>query len=284
MSMLPTRDVVVDGVRLRVADLGRGPVLVLLHGLTASHAIWEHTIAAFAGGWRVIAPDLPGHGASAKPDAPYTIDFYAGIVRSLGRALDVQEAVVVGSSLGGQVALELALGYPSWTRALVLAAPAFAYPPAFRPFGHVIQALTGQRVLRAALEQGLMQTFHDRATAGHEVTRRLLQERLADPDFPSFARAVARSLGGVLTCEPQALERIAQPVLLAWGREDRLVRLARSTTLQSQIPHARLAVFDACGHLPMLEQPTEFNRAVADFLALVLAAPRVAAGAAAGGA
>ncbi len=283
MSSLPTRDVLVDGVRLRVADLGRGPALVLLHGLTASHAIWEHTIAAFAGGWRVIAPDLPGHGASAKPDAPYTIDFYAGMVRSLGRALGIEEAVVVGNSLGGQIAIELGLWYPAWTRALVLAAPAFAYPPALRPFGRAIQALTGPRVLRTALEQGLQQSFHDRAKIGHQITRQLLQDRLADPDFPAFARAVARSLGGILTAESQPLERITQPVLLTWGREDRLVRLARSTVLQQQIPHARLAVFDRCGHMPMLEQPTEFNRAVADFLTAVMAAPRVPAGALAGG-
>src|SRR5262249_14324486 len=76
-------DVMVDGMRLRVAEAGQGPTLILVHGLTASHAVWELTLAAFADRWRVIAPDLPGHGESDKPDAPYTIDFFAGMVRSL---------------------------------------------------------------------------------------------------------------------------------------------------------------------------------------------------------
>ncbi|HYP31705.1 MAG TPA: alpha/beta fold hydrolase, partial [Burkholderiaceae bacterium] len=138
-----TRDLLVDGLRLHVAEAGDGPALLLVHGLTASHAVWEHTIEAFADRWRVIALDLPGHGASAKPDAPYTIDFFAGMVRSLARALGVDEAVVIGSSLGGRVALELAAWYPRFTRALVLAAPAYGYSPAMRPIGRALQAFTG---------------------------------------------------------------------------------------------------------------------------------------------
>src|SRR2546422_9048608 len=83
---LTERDVVADGIRIHLEEAGEGPALNLLHGLTASHFTWEHTIPAFADRWRVIAPDLPGHGRSDKPDAPYTIDFYAGVIRSLARA------------------------------------------------------------------------------------------------------------------------------------------------------------------------------------------------------
>src|SRR5262245_35738826 len=195
------RRVMVDGIRLHVAEGGDGPPLLLIHGLTASHAVWEQTIEEFARGWRVIAPDLPGHGDSDKPDAPYTVDFFAGMVRSLARELDVHEAVVVGSSLGGQVALELAAWYPTFTRALVLAAPAVGYSAAMRPVGQALQMLTGPRVLRASLSRVFQQNFHDRARIGHVTRRRILEERLVAPDFPAFARAVARSLGGVLTAE-----------------------------------------------------------------------------------
>src|SRR5439155_156044 len=79
---LIARDVVADGIRIHVVEAGEGPALILLHGLTATHFTWEHTIPAFADRWRVIAPDLPGHGRSEKPDAPYTIDFYAGVCRA----------------------------------------------------------------------------------------------------------------------------------------------------------------------------------------------------------
>jgi pimeloyl-ACP methyl ester carboxylesterase len=269
-----TRDLVVDGLRLHVAEAGDGPALLLVHGLTASHAVWEHTVEAFADRWRVIALDLPGHGASAKPDAPYTIDFFAGMVRSLARALGVDEAVVIGSSLGGRVALELAAWYPRFTRALVLAAPAYGYSPAMRPIGRALQAFTGPRVLRATFDEAFHQSFHDRRRIGHVVRHRILEERLRADDFPEFARAVARSLGGVLAAEAQPLERVTQPVLVVWGRQDRLVPLARSKGLLRKIPHARLHALDRCGHLPMLEQPAAFNQIVAEFLRAALAAPR----------
>src|SRR5436305_6682030 len=130
---LIARDIVADGIRIHVGEAGEGPALMLLHGLTATHFTWEHTIPAFADRWRVIAPDLPGHGRSEKPDAPYTIDFYAGVIRSLARALDVDEALVVGNSLGGQIAVELGLAYPRFTRALALAAPAGGSATGMRP-------------------------------------------------------------------------------------------------------------------------------------------------------
>jgi pimeloyl-ACP methyl ester carboxylesterase len=270
---LRRHDVVVDGLRLHVAEAGDGPALLLIHGLTASHAVWEPMLAAFADRWRVIALDLPGHGASDKPDAPYTVDFFAGMVRSLARELDVREAVVAGSSLGGQIALELAAWYPSFVRALVLAAPAVGYSAAMRPVGQALQMLTGPRVLRASLTQFFQQNFHDRTRIGHVTRRRILEERLAAPDFPAFARAVARSLGGVLTAEAQPLERVTQPVLVVWGRQDRLVPLARSTRLLRRLPHARLHVLEQCGHLPMLEQPAAFNRTVGGFLREALDSP-----------
>jgi pimeloyl-ACP methyl ester carboxylesterase len=266
-------NVVVDGMRLRVAEAGQGPPLILVHGLTASHAVWERTLAAFADRWRVIAPDLPGHGESEKPDAPYTIDFFAGMVRSLARELGVREAVLAGSSLGGQVVLELAAWYPTFARALILAAPAVGYSTAMRPVGQALRMLTGPRVLRASLAQLFQQNFHDRTRIGHVTRRRILEERLAAPDFPAFARAVARSLGGVLTAHAQPLERVTQPVLVLWGREDRLVPLARSQRLLRRLPQARLHVLEQCGHLPMLEQPAAFNRAVEGFLREALDAP-----------
>jgi pimeloyl-ACP methyl ester carboxylesterase len=268
------RNIVVDGLRLHVAEAGAGPALLLVHGLTASHAVWQPTIDAFADRWHVIAPDLPGHGESAKPDAPYTIDFFAGMMRSLARSLDVREAVVCGSSLGGRVALELALWYPAFTRALVLAAPAVGYSVAMRPVGQALQALTGPRILRVSLERFFQQNFHDRSRIGHVARRRILEERLTAPDFSDFARAVARSLAGVLRSEPQPIERVTQPALVVWGRQDRLVPLRRSQTLLRRIPHARLQVLERCGHLPMLEQPGAFNRVVTEFLRTASAAPR----------
>jgi pimeloyl-ACP methyl ester carboxylesterase len=260
-------DVVADGIRLRVVEAGQGPALFLIHGLSASHDIWEHVVDEFADRYRVIAPDLPGHGESAKPDAPYTIDFYAGVMRTLARELGVDAAVVAGTSLGGKIALELACWYPRFVRALVLSAPAGEYARGLRPFGKAIQALSRPAVMRVALERALEQSFFERSRVGHVTRRRILSDRLMAPDFADFARAVARSVGGVLASETQPLHRITQPVLALWGREDRIVPMYRSAVLARAIPHAELRIVDRCGHIAMLEQPGEFNRHVAEFLA-----------------
>jgi pimeloyl-ACP methyl ester carboxylesterase len=273
------RAVVADGIRLRVLEAGEGPTLLLLHGLSASLDIWEHVVDEFADRYRIVAPDLPGHGESAKPDAPYTIDFYAGVVRTLARELDVTTAVVAGSSLGGKIALELGCWYPRFVRALVLAAPAGEYARGLRPFGKAIQALSRPIVMRLALERALEQTFYDRTRIGHVTRRKILGDRLVAADFPDFARAIARSVGGVLAAESQPLDRIHQPVLAVWGREDRIVPLGRSAALRRAIPHATIRIVERCGHIAMLEQPGEFNRHLTEFLVTLDGADTVRAGA-----
>ena len=260
------RDVMADGIRLRVLEAGAGPTLMLVHGLSASHDIWEHVVDEFSDRYHVVALDLPGHGESDKPDAPYTIDFYAGVVRTLARELGIEQAIVVGSSLGGKIAIELACWYPRFVRALILSAPAAEYARGLRPFGKAIQALSRPVVMRIALERALEQTFHDRLRMGHLTRQKLLRARLDADDFPAFARAVARSVGGVLAAETQPLARITQPVLAVWGRQDRIVPARRALELMRGIPHAELRLIDACGHVAMLEQPGEFNRYVDEFL------------------
>jgi len=270
-------EVMVDGIRIHYAEAGTGPALVLLHGLSATHANWEYTVSAFADRWRVIAPDLPGHGRSGKPDAPYTIDFHAGMIRSLGRALGVDEAVVVGNSLGGQIAAEIALTYPRWTRALVLVAPAGGFGTAVNAMRWAIGMAAHPRLLRVALPWALDRSVYDPSQPACAERRRILAERLAHEDYPGFARAVTRSLLGSIAAGQQPLHRLEHPTLLVWGREDRMIALSGSRRLLREVKHARLAVIDRCGHLPMLEQPERFNAALADFLRAVDAAPLSAA-------
>jgi pimeloyl-ACP methyl ester carboxylesterase len=274
---MTARDIVVDGIRLHVTEAGRGPALLMLHGLSATHFNWEHTIGAFSDRFRVIAPDLPGHGRSDKPDAPYTIDFFAGVMRSLGRELGIDEAVVIGNSLGGQIAIQMALDYPTWTRALVLAAPAGGFGTTISALSWSIRAVAGPRVLSVALPYALERCVYDRTRAEHLVRRRILADRIAHEDYPGFARAVLRSLLGAIAAGRQPLHLIAQPTLLVWGRNDRLVALSGSRRLTRAVPHARLAVLERCGHVPMLEQPEQFNRLVGDFLRSAEAAPLLAA-------
>lgn len=278
-----SREVRVDGIPIHVTETGEGPALVLLHGLSATNVNWERTIPAFADRWRVVAPDLPGHGRSGKPDAPYTIDFYAGVVRSLGRELGIKEAVVVGNSLGGQVAVELALTYPAWTRALVLVAPAGRFNVGLRAVAGAVGAAATERVLRALLPRALERCFFDPTCDAATVRREILGGLLAGDEFSPFARAVARSIAGALAAGRQPLHLLTQPTLVVWGREDRVVGFGGSRRFLAQVPHARLVSFERCGHLPMLEHPERFNTMLAEFLRAVDAAPLHGARRATGG-
>jgi pimeloyl-ACP methyl ester carboxylesterase len=278
-----TREVQVDGIPIHLTEAGDGPALVLLHGLAATHVNWERTIPAFADRWRVVAPDLPGHGQSGKPEAPYTIDFFAGVVRSLGRELGIKEAVVVGNSLGGQIAIELALTYPLWTRALVLVAPAGRFNLGLRAIAGAVGAATTERVLRMTLPRALERCFFDPACEAAAMRREVLAAMMAGDEFRPFARAVSRSLAGALLAGRQPVHLLTQPTLVVWGRDDRIVGFGGSRRLLARVPHARLVPFERCGHLPMLEHPERFNACVAEFLRAVAAAPLPGARRATGG-
>src|SRR5689334_25405900 len=125
------RDVTASGVRLRVAEDGSGPPVVLLHGLFVDHSSWDGVIASLCSDFRLIAPDLPGFGESEKPPAsrfPYGVDAFSEAICDLYAALEVGRAAVVGHALGGGVALALAARHPELVSRLVLI-DALCYPP-----------------------------------------------------------------------------------------------------------------------------------------------------------
>lgn len=278
------RDVVVRGLRLRVREAGAGPAMVLVHGLGADRRIWEGTMAAFAGRHRVVALDLPGHGESDKPDADYTPDYFADVVRGMARALGIDEAVLVGTSLGGRIALEIAATYPDWAHTVVLSAPAPIMGGAWTPpVGWALANLTSPLILRWLLPRGIARGFFDAECPGALRRHGFVAEQLARADFPAFARAVARSIAGIVSGAPPELARVRQRVLLLWGRHDRIVDPSGATALLRDLPGARLTLLDRCGHMPMLEQPEAFHAALDDFLTANAAGIATPATAAAGG-
>src|SRR5688500_16261649 len=122
---LPLQHVEVDGIDVAYVDSGGdGPPIVLVHGLSSSIGFWEYQVPTLARTHRVLALDLPGYGASGRPDAPCTPPWYADLVAGFMDAVGVPSAVVMGHSMGGQIALTLALDHPGRVEALVLSAPA----------------------------------------------------------------------------------------------------------------------------------------------------------------
>ena len=217
-----------------------GRALLLVHGLTASHAVWEPTLEAFADRWRVIAPDLPGHGESAKPDAPYTIDFFAGMVRSLAR--DARGAGGGGlrqlarrprRARAGACAIRHSPARWSWPRRRSGTRPRCgrSVRRSRRSPARASCAPASSAVLPAELPRPHAASVTSRAAASWRSGWRR-------PDFPEFARAVARSLGGVLRPSAQPLERVTQPVLVVWGRRTAWCRCgaARACCAGSRTP------------------------------------------------
>lgn len=278
---LPLRHVDVAGVDVAYVDSGgEGPPVVLVHGLSSTVGFWEHQVPTLARTYRVLALDLPGYGASGRPDAPYTPPWYAGVVAGFMDALGVGSAVVVGHSMGGQVALTLALDEPARVDALVLSAPA-----GFERFGPGAAAFMKSywhegRALEAT-EEELRYTFTNlvfgRVDDGVE---RLLQERVRMRGTPAFAGtsvAVSRSIAGMLDFPvADRLVEIRVPTLIVFGTDDRMIPnpvfTGGRTRAVAEAGHAAIAgstlvMIPGAGHTVHHDAPEAFDAAVQQFLA-----------------
>ena len=257
---------------------GHAEPIMLLPGIIATHRYFAKSIAPLAHRFRVVAPDLPGFGRSDKPDAPYSIDWFADVVAALLDAKKIERAHVVGNSLGGQIAMAMALRHPTRIARLVLVAPSGIgtrwLAPA-RPFIDGIErvvprlaALRGVSREPAARFMGLVfrHTFPGRPDLAARYLRGY-RRAIESEEYPKYLRALLRSVEGCLA-RPLLDEarRIPHETLILWGRRDRIVPCASASLLQRNMPRARLLVYEGSGHVPMEDDPERFNRDVLAFL------------------
>ncbi|HEX4628855.1 MAG TPA: alpha/beta fold hydrolase [Gemmatimonadales bacterium] len=264
-------ELVVDGTRLRFIDTGRGrgPPVLLLHGLGASMYAWRKNIASIAdAGYRVIAFDNRGFGFSDQPTTGYDNTAYARLVVALLDSLHLADAVLIGHSMGGAIAAEVAIEYPRRVGGLVLIASAglgAREPLLFR---------VARWPLLGSIATGLR---------GRGFTARLLRSTYADPrkvtdsDVDQYYAPVARAgygdaLRGVLRqfrfdgLGGGRLEHIACPTLVLWGEADRWVPVALGRALAAGIARSALVIVPHAGHAVQEEAPEEVNRLVIKFL------------------
>lgn len=253
--------------RLRVVRAGAGPAVVLLHGFGESLMSWRGVFDALAPHAEVVALDLPGFGLSGKPATGYATDTMAAAVVRAMDALRIDSAVIVGHSMGGAVALAVALGAPGRVRALVLVAPAVSAGAwGFTP----PQGSGTDSWLRAAVAG--YETLRPRFTAPHDPD--WLIELPGDAAY-SLAddEAYAISLGAVLRefdfdyLTRDRAARLRLPVRVIWGEFDQVVPLAVGRTLDTALADAELAVISRSLHRPHVERPEETARLIAAFLA-----------------
>jgi len=267
-------DVTVPGIgRITYAQAGSGPPVLLLHGLGATHAIWRLNIPALAQDHTVYAPDLPGHGDSASPKLPYTLNFGVRFAAAFMDAAGLDKVALVGSSMGGLLALATAVRHPQRIQALALADPAGLGRELARPMRLASVPLIGP--ILAALEMrfrpGLLPSlFHHPDRIDPDMAAEI--NRMASaPGIRSTALNVLRhgvSLGGLKPSLVQldGLRHLSCPVFIVWGAEDRIIPVAHTQLARQAMPSAQVHVLPECSHLPFIEKPQAFNSLLTNFL------------------
>jgi pimeloyl-ACP methyl ester carboxylesterase len=254
-------------MRLDFDDDGPGPVVVLLHGFLFDRSMWSHQRSAVGAIYRVIAPDLRGHGTSAAPEGIYTVDEMADDVIETLDWLQLNGPVVLGGlSMGGYVALSIAARYPSRVKGLMLISTRAAAdsPEAARVREDLARQVEASGIAEAVVSTMLPRLFA-RSTFEHHPH---LIARMHHLMAKTPARAVAGTLRG-LAIRPDRtaqLPGITAPTLILASREDQLIPFEESEAMARAIPGARLVTIDGAGHVPPLENPKATDAAILGFL------------------
>jgi len=268
------RQVQLPGGAVNYVEIGEGPPIVFVHGISGSWQNWLENLPHFARGHRAIALDLPGFGASPMPS--WTIDMYAygRLLHDFCEKLGVRDAALVGNSMGGLVAAEAVLSEPSrFSRLVLVSAAGFintwlphergqATSGAWDRFGVHVGA-AADFIVTHRLARWL--TFRFAIRHPDRLRPELLWEQVhSGVPCPGFADSMAAVI------EYDARDRLPEieiPVMIVWGTDDWVIPSAAAFSYQRRIPHARLEVFEDTGHVPQMERPERFNRLLDEFLA-----------------
>ena len=256
-----------------------GPVVILLHGLASSSQTWATVMPLLGSHAHVIAPDLLGHGLSAKPrSGDYSLGAYAAGLRDLLIALDIPQATIVGHSFGGGVAMQFAYQFPERTERLVLVASG--------GLGHEVTLALRAATLPGtalALRMAAAVTPDWLAQLGVRLARAMPKVSTAEIDglvdaFDSFAdqgarKAFTHTVRGALNLSGQRLDGTERlylladtPLLLVAGNQDSVIPIAHTLAAHDVLPDSRLEIFDDAGHFPHIDQPQRFVHLLHDFL------------------
>jgi pimeloyl-ACP methyl ester carboxylesterase len=270
-------EVSLHGHRVNFNIAGQGPAVVLIHGVAGRAAQWDQTVQLLAGTRTVVAPDLMGHGDSAKPRGDYSLGAHASGIRDLLVGLDIERASIVGHSLGGGIAMQFAYQFPERCERLVLVSSGGLggdVSPLLRaatlPGSEIVLPLLAHpRVLEIA-------ALVPRALGRIGLTTRADLTEMAR-GYQSLSNSEARNafihtLRGVIDPSGQrinASDRLylasTMPTLVVWGRRDRIIPIAHARPAHQGMPGSALEVFDDAGHFPQLDDPQRFARTLEAF-------------------
>jgi pimeloyl-ACP methyl ester carboxylesterase len=252
--------------------------VLLVHGIAGSFDTWDPVLPALGRGCEVVAPDLLGHGRSAKPRGDYSLGAYATILRDLLRALDIGSATVVGHSMGGGIAMQFAYQFPERCERLVLVNSGGLGPEvtallraATLPGADLVLSLATsermQRFVGSVLDPFRRMGLSVRPSVAH-IAQHLasLRDRDARRAFISTARSVLDMHGQRVDARDRLYLAEQLPTMIVWGGRDKLIPVAHGRHAHQLIPGSRLEIFDEAGHFPHQEEPQRFARIVLEFL------------------
>ncbi|WP_067698659.1 4,5:9,10-diseco-3-hydroxy-5,9,17-trioxoandrosta-1(10),2-diene-4-oate hydrolase [Nocardia jejuensis] len=258
------------------AGVGNGPTIVLLHGGGPGASSWSNfakNIPVLAREFHVLAVDQPGFGLSDKPvDHPQYFVHSSSALKDLLDTLGITDRVhLLGNSLGGGAATRFALDYPDRAGKLVLMGPGGLSTNLFAPDpteGVKLLSKFNYEPTRENLEAFLRIMVFDQKM----ITPELIEDRFASasqPESLAATRAMGKSFAGADFAKGMIWRdafKLRQPVLLIWGREDRVNPIDGALVALKMVPRVQLHVFGGCGHWAQLEKFDEFNRLASDFL------------------
>jgi pimeloyl-ACP methyl ester carboxylesterase len=263
------------GATVNYVEIGEGPAIVFIHGISGSWQNWLENLPHFGRRFRAIAPDLPGFGASPLPEWELDIPAYGRLIRDFCEKLDLGgDVALVGNSLGGLVALETLTTTPGTFGPLVLVSSAglintwspeeraTAIAATWRTFGPPVANEAKWIVSRPRARRFFWRRF---VRYPERLRPELLWEQMAAGlSGPAFTEALRAAIRFDIR---ERLAEIEAPTLIVWGDDDRIIPVRAGHSLQRRIPGSRLEIFENTGHVPQLERPARFNALVDEFLA-----------------
>jgi pimeloyl-ACP methyl ester carboxylesterase len=275
---LEREEIKLHGHTVTYRRAGWGPLLVLIHGITASSDTWEDVIEPLADRYTVLAPDLLGHGLSAKPQGDYSLGAYASGLRDLLSALGHERGTIVGHSLGGGVAMQMAYQFPDRCERMVLVSSGglgrevhFLLRAATLPGAEfVLPVLAAARVVDTGNALGaFLGRFGLRAGADLEEMWRgfaSLGDVGARNAFIHTLRGLIEPGGQRVNATDRLYLAQRMPTLLMWGERDPIIPMRHGRAASEQIPGARFETFPDAGHFPYRDEPRRFVKLLSDFI------------------
>lgn len=276
----PSQFIDIGGLPVHLRDEGprADPVpILLLHGTSASLHIWDGWTEALKTQRRVIRVDMPGFGLTGPNAAgDYTIEAYVQFVINVLDTLGVQQVVLGGNSLGGQIAWRTAVAHPTRVQSLILVdAGGYDFEPDSLPIGFTIAKLPVLNKLmeitlpRGMIESSVRSVYGDPAKVTPELVDRYFELTLRTGNRAALAERFRQGFQGQYE---GLIKTIRQPTLIIWGGQDRLIRPEWAERFAADVAGSTLAMFPQLGHVPQEEDPEATVRAVQIFLAAAPAA------------